>query len=520
MPAALGIDLGTTFSVVAHVNQAGIAEVLPNGEGSPVTPSVVLFDQGAVVVGAVAREALSTDPECVVQLVKRHMGSQWVFNYDGVAYRPEHISALILRKLVQDASRLLGPLTQAVITVPAYFNDAMRLATRRAAELAGLDVLGILSEPTAAAIAFGYDRRPQEMLGVVVDLGGGTFDVTVMRFAGGALTVVATGGDAYLGGANFDKKLFDHFVAAFTAAHGVDVTDPDSLSIVDFTNVSQEWLIRANRATHDLTARERTMVALQAAGKSARVELTRQQFETLTAVLVSEMTDKITDVLSAAGVSAGEVDVVLAVGGSTRIPIIQNQLRSIFGRDPDSSVRPDEAVAQGAALFAARRQLENGSALVLAPEAQEYLQSFTVTDVAAHSLGVAVYDRPISEGGKQIVSVVLSKNTPLPFDGSRTFFTMHAGERQVTIPVMEGEGPEVSLCSRIGEVVVSDLPPDRPAAQPVTVTMRYNRDGILEVTAADVNSGKNATAAIERSGETLHENEEDAAEVVRKLHVE
>jgi len=381
-------------------------------------------------------------------------------------------------------------------------------------------VLGLLSEPTAAAIAFGYDRRPEEMLGAVVDLGGGTFDVTIMRFEGGALTVVATGGDAYLGGANFDKKLFDHFVAEFSKANGLNVSDPEALSIEEFTQVSQEWLVRANRAKHDLTARERTVVALQAAGQSARVEVTRQQFEFLTSVLVGEMTDKIADVLSAAGVGPEDIDVVLAVGGSTRMPVIQDKLRSFFGREPDSSVRPDEAVAQGAALFAARRQLEDGSALVLAPEAREYLESFTVTDVAAHSLGVAVFDRKISEGGKQIVSVVLARNTSLPFEGSRTFYTMHADEREVTIPIMEGDGPDVALCSRIGEVVVSDLPSGRPAGQPILVTMRYNRDGILEVTASDVSSGKSATATVARLAGSPSAGMDEAAESVRRLRVE
>ena len=206
---ALGIDLGTTMSVVAQVNSAGLPVVLPNAEGSPTTPSIVLFDSGHAVVGAVARESLATEPASVVQLVKRHIGSGWTFDYSGVAYRPEHVSALILRKVVHDAQLLAGPVTQAAITVPAYFSDPMRAATLRAGELAGLEVLGLLSEPTAAALAYGYDRRPAGATGVVVDLGGGTFDVTVMEYDGAELKVRATGGDAYLGGANFDKVLFD-----------------------------------------------------------------------------------------------------------------------------------------------------------------------------------------------------------------------------------------------------------------------------------------------------------------------
>jgi molecular chaperone DnaK len=498
MSTAVGIDLGTTFSVVARVNGAGIPEVLPNAEGSPTTPSVVLFDRGSVVVGAVAKEALAVDPENVVQLVKRHMGSQWAFANAGVQYGPEHISALILRKLVQDATRLVGPVDQAVVTVPAYFNDAMRMATRRAAEMAGVEVLGLLSEPTAAAIAFGYDKRPEAMTGAVVDFGGGTFDITVMRFESGSLTVIGTGGDAYLGGANIDKALFDYFVSCFAEANHIDVTDPDALSIEEFTQVSQEWLSRANRAKHDLTARDRTMVALQAAGRSARVEVTRDKFETLTRVLIDEMAEKIVDVLDAAGMNAKEVDTVLAVGGSTRILAVQRRLLALFNKEPDTSVRPDEAVAQGAALFAARRQLEQGQALMLAPDARQYLESFTVTDVASHSLGVSVYDKPRDQGGHPTVSVVLGRNTPLPCEGSRTFYTMRANERQVIVPIIEGEDPDPALCTRIGEVAVTDLPASRPAEQPIKVTMHYNRDGILEVTAFDISSGQSATATIVR----------------------
>ena len=498
MGTAVGIDLGTTFSVVARVNNAGIPEVLPNAEGSLTTPSVVLFESQSVVVGAVAKEALAVDPENVVQLVKRHMGSQWMFAHAGVGYGPEHVSALILRKLLQDASRLVGPIDQVVVTVPAYFNDSMRLATRRAAEMADVEVLGLLSEPTAAAIAFGYDKRPEAMTGVVVDFGGGTFDVTVMRFEGGSLTVLGTGGDSYLGGANLDKALFDYFVSGFREANGIDVTDPDALSIEDFTQVSQEWLARANRAKHDLTARDRTVVALQAAGRGARIEVTRDKFDALTRVLLDEMTEKIVDVLNAAGVDPKAVDSVLAVGGSTRILAVQQRLRALFGQEPDTSVRPDEAVAQGAALFAARRQLEEGQALMLAPEARQYLESFNVTDVAAHSLGVSVYDRPRDEGGRPTVSVVLARNTPLPCEGSRTFYTMRANERHVVVPIIEGDGPDPALCTRIGEVSVSDLPLGHAAEQPVTVTMRYNRDGILEVTAFDVASGHGATATIAR----------------------
>ena len=343
--APLGIDLGTTFSVVAQVNDAGMPLVLPNGEGSPTTPSVVLFDGDTAVVGAVARESLATDPDRVVQLAKRHMGSQWLFEYQGTSFRPQHVSSLILRKLVQDAQLLTGTTgpVSAAVTVPAYFNDAMRLATRRAGELAGLDVLGLLSEPTAAAIAFGYEKRPSGTLGAVVDFGGGTFDVTVMSYDGADLTVRATGGDAYLGGANLDKALFDHFVVAFTQTHGLDINDPDALSLDEYTQVSQSWLAKANRAKHDLTVRDKTTVALQAAGLTLRLEVPREMFLASTRVLLEEMSEKIVDVVAAAGIEPKDIGLVLAVGGTTRVPAVRDRIIDIFGTAPDTTVRPDEA---------------------------------------------------------------------------------------------------------------------------------------------------------------------------------
>lgn len=494
-PTAFGIDLGTTMSVVAQVNSAGLPGVLPNGEGSPTTPSIVLFDSGRAVVGAVARESLATEPDSVVQLVKRHIGSGWTFDYAGVTYRPEHVSALILRKVVQDAQLLAGPVTQAAVTVPAYFSDPMRAATMHAGELAGLDVLGLLSEPTAAAIAYGYEKRPAGTTGVVIDLGGGTFDVTVMDYDGGELTVRATGGDAYLGGANFDKALFDYFVERFDVAHGVDINDPDALSIDEVTQVSQDWLLRACRAKHDLTARERTSVALQAAGLTLRVEVSRDEFIRRSAVLLDEMTEKMIDVVTAAGLRPSDISLVLPVGGATRTPVVRERIRQVFGAEPDLSVRPDEAVALGAALYAARRQLERGGALVMAPEAREYLEELTVTDVASHSLGISVFE---SSGPRQrpVMNALLPRNTALPFSAERTFYTLRPGETRIIIPVLEGESADPELCRRVGVVIIDGLPPGRVAGQPVSVTMSLTRDGILQVAAVDKVTGLRASTTV------------------------
>jgi molecular chaperone DnaK len=516
---ALGIDLGTTFSVISQVTEAGPPQVLPNAEGSPTTPSVVLFDAETAVVGAVARESLATDPESVVQLVKRQMGSQWTFDYRGICFRPEHISALILRKLHQDAQQLAGPVGQAVITVPAYFNDPMRSATRRAGELAGIEVLGLLSEPTAAALAFGYDKRPSGVTGIVLDLGGGTFDVTVMDYDGHDLSVRATGGDSYLGGANFDKVLFDYFVEQFRSVHGLDINDPRALSLEECTQVSQDWLMRATRVKHDLTARERTTAHLQAAGLTLRVEVRRETFLERSRVLLDEITEKILSVVAEAGVRPKDIGVVLAVGGSTRIPAVRARMHDVFGVAPDTSVRPDEAVALGAALFAAQRQLERGGSPVMEPDARAYLERLTVTDVAAHTVGVSVIDPRIDGRGRPVMAPMLPRNTALPFGAECSFFTIRPSETRIVVPILEGEDSDPALCRRVGEVVVDGLPPGRPAHQQVVVTMRLDRDGILQVSATDVATGAAAATTIVHADQ--NQPDDDAADrAVRSITVE
>ena len=495
-PTALGLDLGTTFSVIAQVNQAGMPTVLPNSEGSPTTPSVVLFDGGHAVVGAVAKESLATEPDTAVQLVKRHMGSQWIFEYGGVAYGPEHVSSLIIRKLHQDAQLLTGQTRQLAISVPAYFNESMRLATRRAGELAGVEVLGLVSEPTAAALAFGYQNRPTGTTGIVIDLGGGTFDVTVMDYDGHDLNVRSTGGDAYLGGANFDKVIFDMFVDQFRDAHGLDINDPAALSLEEFTQAAQDWLARANRAKHDLTSRDRTTTSLQVAGLTHRADVRRDVFLDRSRILLDEMSEKTLDVVASAGLTPKDIGVVLAVGGSTRMPAVRERIRDLFGVEAETSVRPDEAVALGAALFAARRQIERGGALVMDTDAREYLEKLNVHDVAAHTLGVSVFDLAAGDGGRSVMAPVLTRNTALPFEARRSFYTMRAHETNIVVPVLEGEDSDPELCRRIGIVSIDGLPPGRPAHQEVEVTMRLDRDGILEVSARDVTSGAAAATTI------------------------
>lgn len=516
----VGIDLGTTYSALAYVNEAGLAEVVPNSEGEKITPSVVLFEADTAIVGSVAKEALVTDPERVVQVIKRRMGSSWTFSHLGTDYRPEQISALILKKVVQDAAELIGPIESAVITVPAYFNDAMRNATKVAGKIAGLDVLALVNEPTAAAIAFGLQRTITDSTIVVYDLGGGTFDVTVMHVDGSNLTVLSTGGDNFLGGANFDKKLYDYFVAQFEQQYGIDVEDPDQVELQDLMRIAQDWLRRAERLKRDLTGRPSASTSLTALGKTMRVDVRREEFEYMSRVLLQEMEDKACETLLEAGVGPEAVDVVLLAGGSTRMPMVREQVTRIFGRPPNVSISPDEAVALGAGLFSVNRALNQGVAVTMPEHRKEHLRDIDVRDVAAHSLGIEAYDRSPSQGGQLRHSIILKRNTSLPTTGHAAYFTVARNQTSIGINVLEGEEADPEYCRGIGSLHIQGLPGGRAAGMPLQVSMRYNHDGILEVEATDEVTQMRAFATIDRSTGLAPEEEEGATAVVERLTVE
>ena len=342
--------------------------------------------------------------------------------------------------------------------------------------------------------------------------------MTVMSYDGADLTVRATGGDAYLGGANLDKALFDHFVVAFTQTHGLDINDPDALSLDEYTQVSQSWLAKANRAKHDLTVRDKTTVALQAAGLTLRLEVPREMFLTSTRVLLEEMSEKIVDVVAAAGIEPKDIGLVLAVGGTTRVPAVRDRIIDIFGTAPDTTVRPDEAVALGASLFAAQRQLELGGSLTLEPAVQEYLEKLTVTDVASHSLGVSIVEARPDGSRRTLVTPLLPRNVALPFTTTKSFYTVRPNETQIIVPVLEGEDADPELCHRIGMVTIDGLPEGRPPGQEVVVSMTLDRDGILEVTAKDVTSGTQAATRI-RHESTAQDSDTAADDAVRRLTV-
>jgi molecular chaperone DnaK len=470
---ALGIDLGTTYSVVAHLDAHGRPCSIPNGAGDIITPSVVLFDDGATVVGKEAVLAAALEPEKVAECVKRDMGlAHYHKALGGQQLPPEVISSLILRALKEDAQRKLGPVSKAVITVPAYFDEPRRQATLDAGKLAGLDVLDIINEPTAAAIAYGYqlgfldpraDILAEKPLRVLVyDLGGGTFDVTIVEIEGNSFRAIATDGDVTLGGKDWDEKIVVLAAEAFAAQHGHDPrANPLSL---------QELWLAAEQAKKTLSERPKAVVFVNHAGTRAKVEVTRAQFEEATDALLSRTRSTVEIVVRQAGLSWDALDRVLLVGGSTRMPMVGRMLEELTGRPPDRSISVDEAVAHGAALYADLIVRRQGSGTA----------RFSITNINSHSLGIVGIDPCTGDKRNQIL---IPKNTPLPFSVSKTFKTHKQHQTKILIRVVEGESERPEACTQVGVCVVSSLPPALPKDWPVTVSYSYAQDGRLSVTA-------------------------------------
>ncbi|MBI2806509.1 MAG: Hsp70 family protein, partial [Planctomycetes bacterium] len=425
-PPAVGIDLGTTFSLVAHLDSAGRPWTIPNAEGDLLTPSVVLFEGASVVVGKEAVKAAAMEPERIAQFAKRDMGSS-VYSkaINGEHFPPEVIQSLILEKLKRDAEAKLGPFTKAVITVPAYFNEPRRKATQDAGHLAGLDVLDIINEPTAAAIAFGVEqgfltakgesKRAERIL--VYDLGGGTFDVTLMDIDGKNCTVLATAGDVYLGGIDWDQRLADHVAEQFQTKYRVDPRqNPAGL---------QRLRRDAEDAKRALSARDTTTVSFEYAGQGIRVPVSRQHFETLTGDLLERTRFTTRNLLKEANLGWKNVTRLLLVGGSSRMPMVHNMLEQESGRKVDRSLSFDEAVAHGAAIYAG---------LLLASEAGS-VSSVKIRNVNSHSLGVLGKEPGT---GRLRNGIMIPRNTPLPATKRAKFKTHRANQRTVEVNVIEG----------------------------------------------------------------------------------
>ncbi|MBN2477452.1 MAG: Hsp70 family protein [Pirellulales bacterium] len=468
-PPAVGIDLGTTFSVVARLDERGQPVTLVNAEGDRVTPSVVLFDGEDVVVGKEALKAIASEAEHVAECSKRDVGHR-VFHkvFDGRQFPPEVIEAWILNKLRNDAAQQIGPFGQVVITVPAYFDEVRRKATQDAGYMAGFEVLDIINEPTAAAVAFGFQQgfldpqgsstEPNRIL--VYDLGGGTFDVTVMEIRGTEFTALATDGDVRLGGYDWDQRLVDLVAESFIREHYVDPRE-------DPSTAGKLWR-ECEDAKRTLSARGKASVACDYRGFSCRAEVSRQQFEEATQDLLDRTRFTTVQALKAAGLAWGDVDRVLLVGGSTRMPMVRNMLRELSGKEPDTSVAADEAVAHGAALRAG---------LVLARR-QDQPATFTIHNVNSHSLGVVGTD---PHTGRKRNGILIPRNTPLPVTAKRTFKTRKANQKSILVQIVEGESPSADDCTQIGKCTVRDLPPNLPVQSPVDVLFHYEPNGRLKV---------------------------------------
>ncbi len=469
---AVGIDLGTTFSAIAHVNQHGVPEILPNVEGDRITPSVILFEDGEPIVGTYAKQAAVVYPDQVVEFVKRHMGDDsFRFEYDGKSYTPEQLSSFILAKLKHDAELRLGHrVEQAVITVPAYFTDVQRRLTLAAGEMAGLKVLKLINEPTAAAFAYGLNNMGEHAKVLVYDLGGGTFDVTLVEIEGRDINVIATNGDHILGGKDWDDRLIEHVAEAFIEKHGLD---PRS-------DLASHHDLRAKcvSAKISLTRRPKVNVFHDFGGKVLRLAITRETFAALTKDLI-ERTEALTlQVLEDAKISPEDVDTVLLAGGSTRMPMVRDSLTRIFGKPPATDINPDEAVALGAALTAA---IESAA---LAGE--ESPVDIGIHDVTSHSLGMVVYRE-----GKLFNSRIIQRNTRIPAEKTREdYATTHDGQTTVDLWLVQGEDPDPLKCTVLGHFEFYGIPP-RPAGEArLAVTYRYNVNGIVEVEAMDLLTGQ------------------------------
>ncbi len=469
MPKAVGIDLGTTNSVVAVV-QGGEPEVLLNSEGSRLTPSIVAFTKtGERLVGDVAKRQAVLNPERTIRSIKRKIGTRDRITVDGKPYSPEEISAMVLSKLKADAEARLGEtIKDAVITVPAYFDDSQRTATKTAGEIAGLNVLRIINEPTAAAIAYGLDRAGKEETIIVYDLGGGTFDVTVLEISEGLLEVKATAGDTHLGGDDFDDRLMNFIAESFQKEQGIDLRkDPQAL---------QRLKEAAEKAKVELSSTTQTNVNLpfitadQNGPKHLNLDLTRAKFQELTHDLLERTRKPFERALSDAGLKPTDVDEVVLVGGSTRMPAVVDLVKQITGKQPHMGVNPDEAVAIGAAVQANNlANPQSGSGMVL-------------VDVTPLSLGVE------TAGG--VFTKMIERNTAIPHKKTETFTTYSDFQPSVEIKVLQGERAMAGDNKLLGVFTLGEIPPAPRGVPKVDVTFDIDANGIVNVHAREQTTGK------------------------------
>jgi molecular chaperone DnaK len=497
----VGIDLGTTFSCIAKLDDDGNPVPIANEDDEVETPSLVLLAEGGhVVVGPSRMRAAMEDPDRVIERIKREMGnSEYKRVFEGQELTPEFISALILKKLHQDAQKRIGKIGNAVITVPYYFNDARRKATQDAGRIAGLNVIDIINEPTAATLTYAWnqgelgtasDPEAKPRMAMVYDLGGGTFDVTLVRYTPTHFEVLATDGDVHLGGVDWTDRLVDFVSESFKERHGSDPRDlPTSLQLLR-NDCDQSKIALSEASKVSITCRH--------GGKALAVPVTREKFEELTADLLQRTIDTTELVLDTASVAASELDAIVLVGGSTLMPSVPRSLEQVLGMKPYQGLSPHTAVAQGAAIHAAILEAKfRGDDGDLGQVIKKRLEGVQQDNVNSHGLGVVIRD---PKSGQPRNVVMIRRNTKLPAEVRQTFATHEENQNRASVKVVEGEAPDPAACSFIGKCTIHGLPAPLPKGSPIEVCYKFNASGRVEIMAKDKTGGKQAQIHLERGG--------------------